>query len=61
MPALLNSFLGCQIVTLKNAGLYYQKIDDELCLKAKSTAQSVFKRYIRNNSYLPKKSTGGPP
>ena len=61
MPAPLNSFLACQIVTLKNAGLSYQKIVDELSLKAKSTAQSVYKRYIRNNSYLPKKSTGRPP
>ena len=48
MPAPLNSFLACQIVTLKNAGLSYQKIADELGLKAKSTAQSVYKRYIRN-------------
>ena len=54
MPAPLNSFLACQIVTLKNAGLSYQKIADELGLKAKSTAQSVYKRFIRNNSYLPK-------
>ena len=61
MPAPLNSFLACQIVTLKNAGLSYQKIADELVLKAKSTAQSVYKRYIRNNSYLSKKSTGRPP
>ena len=30
MPAPLNSFLACQIVTLKNAGLSYQKIADEL-------------------------------
>ena len=61
MLAPLNSFLACKIVTLKNAGLCYQKNADELGLKAKSTAQSVYKRYIRNNSYLPKKSTGQPP
>ena len=61
MPALLNSFLPCQIVTLKNAGLSYQKNADELGLKAKSTAQSVYKRYIRNKSNLPKISTGQPP
>ena len=61
MPAPLNSFPACQIVTLKNAGLSYQKIANELGLKAKSAAQSVHKRYIRNNSYLPKKSTGQPP
>ena len=47
--------------TLKNAGPSYQKIAGELGLKAKSTAQSVYKRSIRNNSYLPKKSTGRPP
>ena len=47
MLAPLNSFLACQIVTLKNAGLSNQKIADELGLKAKSTAQSVYKRYIR--------------
>ena len=61
MPAPLNSFLACQIATLKNTSLSYQKIADELGLKAKSAAQSVYKRYIRNNSYLPKKSTGRPP
>ena len=33
MLAPLNSFLACQIVTLKNAGLSYQKIADELDLK----------------------------
>ena len=41
MPAPLNSFLARQIVTLENAGLSHQKTDDELGLKAKSTAQSV--------------------
>ena len=61
MPAPLNSFLARQIVTLKNAGLSHQKTDDELGLKAKSTAQSVYKRYIRTKSYLPKKSTSRPP
>ena len=61
MPAPLNSFLAYQIYTLKNAGLSYRKNADELGLKAKSTAQSVYERYIRNNSYLPKKSTGRPP
>ena len=61
MPAPLNSFLACQIATLKNAGRSYQKIADELGLKGKSTAQSVYKSYIRNNSYLSKKSTGQPP
>ena len=50
MPAPVNSFLACKNVTLKNAGLSYQKIADELGLNAKSTAQSVYKRYIRNNS-----------
>ena len=61
MPASLNSFLACQIVTLKNAGLSNQKNADELGLEAKSTAQSVYYRYIRNNSYLPEKSTGRSP
>ena len=61
MPTPLNSFLACQIVTLKNAGLSYQKIAEELGLKAKSTAQSVYKCYIRKNCYVPKKSTGRPP
>ena len=60
MPAPLNSFLACQIVTLKNAGLSCQKIADKIGLKVKSTAQSVYERYNRNNSYLPKKSTGRP-
>ena len=61
MTAPLNSFLVCQTVTLKNTGLSYQKIADELGLKDKSKAQSVYKRCIRNNSYLPKKSTCRPP
>ena len=59
MPAPLNSFLACQIVTLKNAGLSYQKIADELGSKANSTAQSVYKRYIRNKSYLQKNQLVG--
>ena len=61
MPAPLNSFLACKIVTLKNTGISCQKIADELGLKAKSTAQSVYKRNIRNNTYMPKKSTVRPP
>ena len=61
MPAPLDSLIACQIVTLKKAGFSYQKIADELCLKAKSTARSVFERYNKNKSYLPKKSTGRPP
>ena len=48
-------------VTLKKAGFSYQKVADELGLKAKPTAQSVFRRYNKNKSYLPKKSTGPPP
>ena len=48
MPAPLNSFIACQIVTLKKAGFSYQKIADELGLKAKSTTQSVFRRYNKN-------------
>ena len=54
MPTTLNSFLACQIFTLKNAGLSYQNIADELGLKAKSTAQSFYKRYIRNKFFAEK-------
>ena len=61
MPAPLDSFIASQIVTLKEAGVSDQKIADNLGLKAKSTAQSVFRRYNKNKSYLPKKSTGRPP
>ena len=61
MPVPLDSFITCQIVTLKKAGFSYQKIADELGFKAKSTAQSGFRRYNKNKSYLPKKSTGRPP
>ena len=61
MPEPLDSFISCQIVTLKTAGFSYQKIADELGLKAKSTAQSVFRRYNKNKNNLPKKSTGRPP
>ena len=56
-----NSRVSLHEAPTKNAGLSHQKIADELGLKAKSTAQSVYKRYIRNNSYLPKKSTHRPP
>ena len=61
MPAPLDSFIACQIITLKKEGFSYQKIADELGLKAKSTAQSVFRRYNKNKSYLPNKSTRRPP
>ena len=54
MPAQKDSFIDCQIVTLEKAGFLYQKIADELGLKAKSMAQSVFRRYNKNKSYLPK-------
>ena len=56
MPAPFDSFIPCQIVTLKKAGFSYQQYADEIGLKAKSTAQSVFRRYNKNKSYLPKKS-----
>ena len=39
MPAPLDTFIACQIVTLKKAGFSYQKIADELGLKTKSTGQ----------------------
>ena len=61
MPAPIDSFIAYQFVTLKKAGFSYQKIADELGWKAKSTAHSVFRRYNKNKSYLPKKSTGRPP
>ena len=54
MPAPLDSFIGCQLVTLKKAGFSYKKIADELGLKTKTTAQSVFRRYNKNKSYLQK-------
>ena len=55
MPAPFDYFIPCQIVTLKKAGFSYRKYADELGLKAKSTAQSVFRRYNKNKSYLFKK------
>ena len=54
MPAPLDSFIACQIVTLKEAGFSYQKIADELGLKAKSTAQSVFRRFNKNKLFTKK-------
>ena len=54
MPAPLDSFIACQTVTLKKAGFSYQKIADELGLKAKSTAQSVFRRYNKNKLFTKK-------
>ena len=39
MTAPLDTFIACQIVTLKKAGFSYQKTADELGLKAKSTGQ----------------------
>ena len=54
MPAPLDSFIACQIVMLKKAGFSYQKNAVELGLKAKSTAQSVYRCYNKNKSYLPK-------
>ena len=51
MPAPLDSFIACQIVTLKKAGFSYQEIAEKLGLKAKSTAQSVFRRYNKKIIY----------
>ena len=61
MPAPLDSFIACQIVTLKEAGFSYQKIADELGLKAKSTAHSNFRRYNKNKFFNQKNPTGRPP
>ena len=58
MPAPFDSFIPCQIVTLKKARFSYQKYADELGLKTKSTAQSVLRRYNKNKRFLPKKGTG---
>lgn len=56
----LNQFLVCQIVTLRQMGYSFGKIQKSLNLASRQTAHSAYKRYLRTGCFAPKKSTGRP-
>ena len=58
MVELLDSYVVCKIVTLREMGLSYKEIKEKLGLKSRSTAQTVYQRFLRTNSYVAKKPPG---
>ena len=57
----LCSFTVCQVVTLRDVGFSWSKIHKQLKLKSRSSVQYAYKRYLKNNSFEPQKSSGRPP
>ena len=58
MVELLDSYVVCKIVTLREMGLSYKEIKEKLGLKSRSTAQTAYQRFLRTNSYVAKKPPG---
>ena len=44
----LCSFTVCQVVTLRDVGFSWSKIQKQLNLKSRSSAQYAYKRYLKN-------------
>ena len=57
----LCSFTVCQVVTLRDVGFSWSKIQKQLNLKSRSSAQYAYKGYLKNNSFEAQKSSGRPP
>ena len=57
----LCSFTVCQVVTLRDVGFSWSKIQKELNLKSRSSARYAYKCYLKNNSLEAQKSSGRPP
>ena len=55
-----NSYVVCEIVTLRELGLSYKEINEKLGLKTRSTAKTGFQHFLRTNSYAAKKHPGRP-
>ena len=55
------SYTVCQVVTLRDVGFSWSKIQKQLKLKPRSSAQYAYNRYLKNNSFEAQKSSGRPP
>ena len=57
----LCSYTVCQVVTLRDVGFPWSKIQKELILKSRSSAQYAYNRYLKNNSFEGKNRAEDPP
>ena len=57
----LCAYTVCQVVTLRDVGFSWSKIQKQLKLKSRSSAQYAYNRYLKNNSFEVQKSSGRPP
>ena len=55
-----DSFVVSQVRTLRDQGLTFSAIAEQLNLRNRHTAMSAYCRFQRNHSYLPKKPPGRP-
>ena len=51
MDNLLCSFIVCQDITLRDGGFSWTKIEKQLNLKSKSSAEHAYKRYLKSNRF----------
>ena len=56
-----SSYTFCQVVTLRDIGFSWSKIQKQLKLKSRSSAQYAYNRYLKNNSFEAQKLSGRPP
>ena len=54
-------FTVCQVVLLRDVGFSWSKVRKKLNLKSGSSAQYAYKRYLKNNGFEARKSSGRPP
>ena len=57
----LCSFTACQVVSLRDVGFLWSKIQNQLNLKSRSSAPYAYKRYLKNNNFEAHKLSGRPP
>ena len=60
MAKQISNEIRLQIVTLRLAKLSFPAIAKQLGLRSPDTARSIYNRYCRSGSYLPKKRSGRP-
>ena len=61
MVKVLCSYTVCQVVTLRDVEFSLSKIQKQLKLKSRSSAQYAYNCYLKNNSFEAQKSSGRPP
>ena len=57
----LCSYTVCQVVTLRDVGFSWSKLQKQLKIKSRFSAQYAYNRYLKNNSFEAQKSSGRPP